>query len=285
MNLALIGNNDGPLRLARALNGSPHRVVAVLLQKLPAELDLLYRRANLVPVPAPDETTALQQLEAHAPELLINCFANFRFRELHRRYPTLNVHLSPLPRYRGRHPLRWALINGEPEFGISIHRMTDDWDAGDLVWQRMVPVEAGCSARELRTQLLTELEREFARFIDRFSRNAPPPKPNDPAHATYVTRRRPADSELTDWHDRDRVWRTVRALRHDAHPAFVRHRTELLRVLDAERLPRRYVGSYPTTVVGRSDPRSVDLVCGDGRTLRLHLDRAAPWRLNDRILQ
>ena len=51
----------------------------------------------------------------------------------------LNLHPSYLPTYRGRAPLNWVLVNGEPETGITLHHMVRRADAGDLVAQKKVP--------------------------------------------------------------------------------------------------------------------------------------------------
>ena len=47
----------------------------------------------------------------------------------------LNLHGSLLPRYRGRCPVNWVLVNGEKETGVTLHHMTAQPDAGDIVSQ------------------------------------------------------------------------------------------------------------------------------------------------------
>jgi len=45
------------------------------------------------------------------------------------RFGVLNVHPSALPRYRGPSPVLWAIRNGDPFMGITVHRMTERIDA------------------------------------------------------------------------------------------------------------------------------------------------------------
>jgi methionyl-tRNA formyltransferase len=52
----------------------------------------------------------------------------------------LNLHNSPLPRYRGMAPINWALKNGEREHGVTIHEMTPGIDDGPIVAQVRYPV-------------------------------------------------------------------------------------------------------------------------------------------------
>lgn len=54
------------------------------------------------------------------------------------RVPTYNVHMSLLPLYRGCSPVNWQIIDGYPHFGATLHRVTGDYDKGDLIWQERV---------------------------------------------------------------------------------------------------------------------------------------------------
>lgn len=47
----------------------------------------------------------------------------------------LNLHNSPLPRYRGVSPINWALKNGERVHGVTIHEIVPEIDAGPVVAQ------------------------------------------------------------------------------------------------------------------------------------------------------
>lgn len=51
-----------------------------------------------------------------------------------------NLHGSLLPRYRGRAPVNWALVNGETETGATLHKMVKRPDAGDIVGQQKVTI-------------------------------------------------------------------------------------------------------------------------------------------------
>jgi UDP-4-amino-4-deoxy-L-arabinose formyltransferase/UDP-glucuronic acid dehydrogenase (UDP-4-keto-hexauronic acid decarboxylating) len=53
-----------------------------------------------------------------------------------------NLHGSLLPKYRGRAPLNWVLVNGESETGVTLHRMVNRADAGDIVAQKSVAIGA-----------------------------------------------------------------------------------------------------------------------------------------------
>jgi len=48
----------------------------------------------------------------------------------------INCHASALPFYRGRNNLNWVLINGEKEFGVTVHHIDEGIDTGDIILQR-----------------------------------------------------------------------------------------------------------------------------------------------------
>ena len=47
-----------------------------------------------------------------------------------------NLHGSLLPAYRGRCPVNWVLVNGEPRTGVTLHHMVKKADAGDMCRSR-----------------------------------------------------------------------------------------------------------------------------------------------------
>ena len=56
------------------------------------------------------------------------------------RLGALNFHPSRLPDYRGREPLFWALLRGEPIVAITVHHLTAEVDGGPILFQRDVAV-------------------------------------------------------------------------------------------------------------------------------------------------
>lgn len=65
----------------------------------------------------------------------------------------INIHASLLPKYRGAAPINWALINGEKETGISIMRMNERMDAGDIVLKEKVQIDESDTYLSLEEKL------------------------------------------------------------------------------------------------------------------------------------
>ena len=66
---------------------------------------------------------------------------------------SLNVHASLLPKYRGAAPINWAIIKGEKETGLSVIRMNEKMDCGDILLQKGLKIENNDNAVTLQDKL------------------------------------------------------------------------------------------------------------------------------------
>ncbi|WP_446469208.1 bifunctional UDP-4-amino-4-deoxy-L-arabinose formyltransferase/UDP-glucuronic acid oxidase ArnA [Xenorhabdus stockiae] len=110
-----------------------------------------------------------------------------------------NLHGSLLPKYRGRAPVNWAILNGETETGVTLHKMSAKADAGDVVAQQAVQIEKTDTSlivhrkiREAATELLNDI-------LPRFKADNYLSIPQDESQATYFGRRTAEDGEIF-WH-------------------------------------------------------------------------------------
>ena len=53
----------------------------------------------------------------------------------------INTHASLLPKYRGRAPLNWAMINGEEYSGVTVHFIDEGIDTGDIILQEKIKID------------------------------------------------------------------------------------------------------------------------------------------------
>jgi methionyl-tRNA formyltransferase len=65
----------------------------------------------------------------------------------------INVHPSLLPRYRGPSPVQWVLWNGERETAITIIKMSERMDAGNILYQEAQPIAPDDDAASLMERL------------------------------------------------------------------------------------------------------------------------------------
>lgn len=68
----------------------------------------------------------------------------------------INVHASLLPAYRGAAPIHWAIVNGESETGITIMKMDEGLDTGDMLAKKVIPIQNNSTMGELHDRLKFE---------------------------------------------------------------------------------------------------------------------------------
>jgi UDP-4-amino-4-deoxy-L-arabinose formyltransferase/UDP-glucuronic acid dehydrogenase (UDP-4-keto-hexauronic acid decarboxylating) len=110
----------------------------------------------------------------------------------------LNLHGSLLPKYRGRVPINWVLVNGERETGVTLHDMTPRPDDGDIVAQEKIAISDDDTALTLHRKTAQAAERLLDGILPRILDGSAPRIPQDHRQATYFGGRRPSDGEI-DW--------------------------------------------------------------------------------------
>jgi methionyl-tRNA formyltransferase len=192
---------------------------------------------------APANVNAPEVLEAlaeAAPDFLFS----FYFRHMLSRPAlavakrgALNLHGSLLPRFRGRAPVNWALIEGERETGVTLHYMDEKPDHGDIVAQRAVTIGRDDSALSL-THALAGAARELLReTIPQLAAGTAARIAQDHARSTYYGGRRPEDGAI-DWRaPAERVRNLIRAVTDPWPGAFTSLRGRSLSIWWAETAP------------------------------------------------
>lgn len=110
----------------------------------------------------------------------------------------LNLHGSLLPKYRGRCPINWVLVNGEKETGVALHYMTPKPDEGDIICQKKVAISDDDTARSLYEKVGEVSSIMLDDILPRIKEGTALHKPQDQSIATYYGGRRPEDGEI-DW--------------------------------------------------------------------------------------
>jgi UDP-4-amino-4-deoxy-L-arabinose formyltransferase/UDP-glucuronic acid dehydrogenase (UDP-4-keto-hexauronic acid decarboxylating) len=132
----------------------------------------------------------------------------------------LNLHGSLLPKYRGRCPVNWVLINGEAETGVTLHYMTPKPDDGDIVAQRRVSISGDDTARTLFARMVPASAELLDEALPLIKAGRAPRKPQNHSKSSYFGGRRPADGEI-DWSkDARSVRNLVRAVTRPFPGAF-----------------------------------------------------------------
>src|SRR5271169_101538 len=164
----------------------------------------LAARAKGIPVHTPEKVGTpewLARIAEMRPDLILSVYyRNMISTKVLALAPlgAFNMHGSLLPKYRGRAPINWAVLNGEPRIGMTLHRMVGEPDAGAIVDQEGVDIGPRDTAEQAFRKALPCARRVLSRQIDALLAGTARETPQDPAQATYFGGRRPEDGRI-DW--------------------------------------------------------------------------------------
>ena len=131
-----------------------------------------------------------------------------------------NLHGSLLPKYRGRAPANWVLVNGETETGVTLHRMVKRADAGAILAQQKVTIERSDTGLTLHAKLREAASNLLRDVLPQLAEGKLTETAQDESQATYFGRRTAADGKL-DWkHPAETLFNLVRAVTQPYPGAF-----------------------------------------------------------------
>jgi methionyl-tRNA formyltransferase len=191
---------------------------------------------------------------------------------------TLNLHDSLLPKFTGFSPVLWALISGESEFGMTIHRMDDGLDTGDILIQRSLPIGPADTGTELVMRGMDLIPGALRDALAALESGTAVWRPQNKAERTYFHKRSERDS-LIDWYwPAEDLERFVRALSDPYPRAFTFYRGKRIEVLEARVSEARYGGTPGRVIVqegGGAVVTGPDAYRGGNRGLVITRIRAA----------
>lgn len=131
-----------------------------------------------------------------------------------------NMHGSLLPKYRGRAPVNWVLVEGESVTGVTLHVMDPKPDRGDIVGQRTIPITDDDTALSLHGKVAAAAGNLLGEIWPRIEAGTEERVPQDPAKASYRGRRGPDDGRIDFARPARACWNLVRAVTHPYPGAF-----------------------------------------------------------------
>ena len=123
----------------------------------------------------------------------------------------INIHGSLLPRYRGRTPHVWAIINNESLTGVTAHLMEPECDAGDIILQQEIAIEQNHTGGDLLRKFEEVYPVVIDEILEKVAVGSIPRFVQNESHATYFGKRTPEDGRINwDW-QRERIRNWIRA--------------------------------------------------------------------------
>jgi methionyl-tRNA formyltransferase len=132
-----------------------------------------------------------------------------------------NMHGSLLPKYRGRVPVNWAVLQGETETGATLHRMTEKPDAGEIVGQMAVPILPDDNAKAVFDKVVVAGEWVLHQHLPALLAGQALHRPQDLSAGSYFSGRTAEDGRIHWSKSARQIHNLVRAVSHPYPGAFI----------------------------------------------------------------
>jgi len=192
---------------------------------------------NGIPVITPDNANTdqvIEQVTESAPEFIFSFYYRQMLGQALLDIPVrgaFNLHGSLLPKYRGRVPVNWAIINGEKETGVSLHRMEIRPDAGNLLAQAAVAILRNDTAHAVFQKLTCAAENLLIEVLPEMLEGRIIEMPLDLEQGSYFSGRKPEDG-LINWHlTAEEIHNLIRAVAPPYPGAFFHHEPHRVEIL------------------------------------------------------
>ncbi len=215
MNIVFFGTSEFAIPSLKVLIASQHKVLALVTQpdrkrgrdlKLSPPPTKVVALGQNIPVYQPVNASGIESLEflkkLNADLFVVISFGQILKKaalELPKLY-SINLHGSLLPKYRGAAPTNWAVINGEKTSGVTIIKMNEKMDEGDIISKK----EAAIGDEDTNITLTEKLSEDGAKLlldtiktIEKEGKNLKLTK-QDGSSASYAPKLKKEDG-LIDW--------------------------------------------------------------------------------------
>lgn len=175
-------------------------------------------REKGIPVFTPESVNTpewRERIAALQPELILSVYYRHMIGTRILALPRLgawNLHGSLLPKYRGRAPINWAVLHGEPRIGMTLHRMAKSADAGAIVDQEGVDLSPRDTAEQAFRKVLPCARRVLARQMDALLSGTARETPQDEKQVTYFGGRTPEDGRIIWTQTSRQIFNLIRAV-------------------------------------------------------------------------
>lgn len=282
MRILFMGTPDFTVPSLNALLDAGHEILGVFTQpdkpknrgmKLQAPPVKLCALEHEIPVFQPTKLrdgTALEIIRGLDPALIVVAAYGRILPQEILDYPKLgciNVHSSLLPKYRGSAPIHWAILNGDRESGVTIMHMALALDAGDIIAQRVTPIDPDETVESLHDRLAQMGAALLVETVEKIGNGTAVRTPQAEDQVTLAPMLSRALSPM-DWN------RPARALHNQVRglipwPAAVTELNGTRCKIFSTSVPEEITGKAPGAVIA-ADKKGLKIACGNGTVLQIN---------------
>jgi methionyl-tRNA formyltransferase len=156
MKIIFFGTSEFAIPALKAVIASRHKVLALVTQpdrkkgrslRVSPPPTKVVADANNIPVYQPQDASSAESV-SQLKKLGADLFVVVSFGQILKgtvlsipRLYAVNIHSSLLPKYRGAAPTNWAVMNGDTSTGVTVMRMNERMDEGDIILKEEITID------------------------------------------------------------------------------------------------------------------------------------------------
>ncbi|MBV8552871.1 MAG: hypothetical protein JOY54_16365 [Acidobacteriaceae bacterium] len=149
MRILLIGEESAALQVLKAIAGTGYEIVAVMTSLSPkGDLSIAAAANRLAyaiwPAQRVKDPHFGVEVKSARIDIILNVHSRYIVQKevlLAPRIGAFNMHPGPLPEYAGLNTVSWAIYRGESNYGVTVHWMSQEIDAGDIAYEKRFSVD------------------------------------------------------------------------------------------------------------------------------------------------
>jgi methionyl-tRNA formyltransferase len=175
----------------------------------------------------------------------------------------VNIHPSLLPKYRGRAAINWAIINGEKEFGLTIHFIDNDVDTGEIIEQVIIPIAVDEYIGDVLIKSYPLYYNITYNVIELFKKGLVERRPQTVKFPVFP--RRTAEDGKIDWNKPAiEIYNLIRAVSHPYPGAFSFYEGNKIFIWKATIINTEKFSHLTNGVIVEKELNSIKVKCADG---------------------
>jgi len=275
MKIIFFGTSDFAKTILGKLMDTTHEVVSVVtkptpskgrgMKSIPDPVELLANDKNLkiLQFDNVNSDDAISELKSFNADIFIVVSYGQILKESVLSIPKLysvNIHASLLPKYRGASPIQYALLNGDKKTGITIIRMDETLDGGDIILQKEINIDSNDYAKELSSKLSLLGSEAIIESLSMQELKTVEFKKQDNSNVSYAPKIKKEDG-LIDWSRKS--YDIINQI-HSLTPwpsAYTHFNDKVLKILQAD------ISSDSSEILGEvilSDNNGIKVACNNG---------------------
>ncbi|WP_323737693.1 methionyl-tRNA formyltransferase [Candidatus Trichorickettsia mobilis] len=183
-----------------------------------------------------------------------------------KKYGSINIHPSALPKYRGAAPLQRTIVNGEQETAICIMQMDEGLDTGDIILQEKLALSPKITFSELHDQCAAIGARLLIKTLAEYT--TLPKIPQDNNQIIYAHKLKKEESRINWEESADKLDCKIRGM-NPWPGVYFEYKEKIIKILEAD-FDNQEHNFMPGTVVNND----LKIACGQGFLIIKKLQQA-----------